>query len=141
MKDFATDDMKDISELFETKFVSWLNVNTLDGKADLNNDVTPLQSLTVQKMFKFAEINLAAWQKPTLQYLGEGDISVDMQFAINTEYTNGLGEFDPLHAFHFLENKVDDNFAKHPKLQLFNHLKVDTFLNNAIDHFDFIIDR
>ena len=141
MKDFATDDMKDISELFETKFVSWLNVNTLDGKADLNNDVTPLQSITVQKMFKFAEINLAAWQKPTLQYLGEGDISVDMQFAINTEYTNGLGEFDPLHAFHFLENKVDDNFAKHPKLQLFNHLKVDTFLNNAIDHFDFIIDR
>ena len=141
MKDFATDDMENISDLFETKFVSWLNVNTVDGKQNLNNETTPLQSITVQKTFKFAEINLAAWQKPTLQYLGEGDIQVDMQFAVNTEYTNGLGEFDPLHAFHFLENKIDDNFAKHPKLQLFNHLKVDTFLNNAIDHFDFIIDR
>ena len=141
MRDFATDDMENISDLFETKFVQWLGVNTVDGKSNLNNQTTPLQSITVQKSFKFAEINLAAWQKPTLQYLGEGDISVDMQFAVNTEYTNGLGEFDPLHAFHFLENKIDDNFAKYPKLQLFNHLKVDTFLNNAIDHFDFIIDR
>ena len=141
MKDFAEDTDKNIADLFEVQYVSWLNVNNLTGNANFNNEVTPVQSITISKRFRFAETNLAAWQKPILQYLGEGDITLDVTFKINHEYSNGLGEFDPLHQINFLTNKLDSNFASNPKLQIFNHLKVDQFLTNAINHFDFIIDR
>ena len=125
MKDFAEDTDKNIADLFEVQYVSWLNVNNLTGNANFNNEVTPVQSITISKRFRFAETNLAAWQKPILQYLGEGDITLDVTFKINHEYSNGLGEFDPLHQINFLTNKLDSNFASNPKLQIFNHLKVD----------------